>query len=120
MSWVAMTIEVPDLLSSTNRRSSRCARLGSTLPDPVEQLHHLLPVAVLGRSDHPQRERDILVGRHVVEQPEILKHDADPPAHRCQGVRAQRGDIMPEHRDQPTRRPLRDKQQPQERGLAGA
>ena len=32
MSWVAITTEVPDLLSSMNSRSSRCARLGSTLP----------------------------------------------------------------------------------------
>ena len=32
MSWVAMMTEVPDLLSSTNRRSSRRASTGSTLP----------------------------------------------------------------------------------------
>ena len=32
MSWVAITTVVPDLLSSMNSRSSRCARLGSTLP----------------------------------------------------------------------------------------
>src|SRR5262245_21551258 len=49
-------------------------------PDPFQELHHLLAIAVLRMADHAQRQCDVLVGGHVVEQPEILKHDADAAA----------------------------------------
>ena len=128
MSWVAITTEVPDLLSSMNSRSSRCARLGSTLPvgssasrscgraitrardrgtlllatrehrrqrphalaeaDPVQQLDHLVAIASLVAPDHAQRQGDVLVGGHVIEQAEILEHDADAAAQRRQRILA--------------------------------
>ena len=56
----------------------------------------------------------------MVEQAEILKHDADAPPQRRQRVLAQRGDIVAEQRDQPARGPQREEQQPQKRGLTGA
>src|SRR5262249_31699720 len=70
--------------------------------------------------DHPQRQSHVLEGRHVVEQPEILKHDADAPPQRSEVVLAERGGIVAEQRDQPPRGPQRKEQQTQKRGLAGA
>ena len=130
MSWVAITTVVPDLLSSTNSRSRRCARVGIDVagrlvgeqqlrprdhrardrgalllaarqhrrqrahavaePDPVQQLDHLVAIARLVPAHHPERQRDVLVGGHVVEQPEILEHDADAPPQRRERRRSRR------------------------------
>ena len=133
MSWVAMTTEVPDLLSSTNsrprdrralllsaREHRRQRRNAIAEPDPVQQFDHLLAIAVLALADHPQRQSHVIEGRHVVEQPEILKHDADAPPQRSEVVLAERGGIVAEQRNQPPRGPQREKQQTQKRGLAGA
>ncbi len=140
MSWVAITTEVPDLFSSMNSRSRRCARLGSTLPvgssassscgprdhragdrralllaagehrrqrphalaeaHPVEQLDHLVAVALLRPAHDAQRQRDVFVGGHMIEQAEILEHDADAAAQRRDGVLRQGGDVMAELGDQ--------------------
>ena len=47
--------------------------------DPVQKLHHLGAVARFLLAAHAQRKRDVFIGRQMVEQPEILKDDADPP-----------------------------------------
>src|ERR1700752_5173891 len=120
MSWVAMTIEVPDLLSSTNRRNRRCAKLGSTLPvgssarsncgraitaraiaarcfspperiggsasigsprsAPVQKLDDFRAIARFILAKYAQRQRHVLIGRQMIEQPEVLEHDADAAA----------------------------------------
>src|SRR5580692_1573316 len=49
-------------------------------PDPLQQLDHLWPVFGLVLADDAQRQRHVLVGGHVVEQPEILEHQADAAA----------------------------------------
>ena len=56
----------------------------------------------------------------MVEQAEILEHDADAAAQRRHRVLRQRGDVVAELGDQPARRLEREKQQAQQRGLAGA
>ena len=160
ISWVAMTTDVPDLLSSMNSRSRRWPRLGSTLPvgssasrscgraitaraiaarcfsppestggrdahalaetHPLQQFDDLGAVGGLVLAEHAQRQRHILVSGQVVEQPEILKDDADAAAQRRAAVLAQRRGVVVEHGDQAARRLERQEQHAQQRGLAGA
>src|SRR5581483_8353845 len=89
-------------------------------PDPVEQLDDLLAVARLIAAHHAKRQADILVGGHMVEQAEVLKHDADAAAKRGQCVLVQRRHVVAELGDQSTRRLEREEQKPQQRGLTGA
>ena len=56
----------------------------------------------------------------MVEQAEILQHDADPPAQVRDVVLGEQRDVLAEQVDQPAGRPQRQEQQFQERGLAGA
>ncbi len=53
-------------------------------------------------------------------QPEILEHHADPAAKSRQAVTRQHHRILAEQPDHATRRALREVQQLQQRGLAGA
>src|SRR5262249_9950558 len=68
----------------------------------------------------PQREGDVLVRRHVVEQPEVLEHDADATPQRRDRVARQCRNVVTELSDKAARRLERQEQQPQQRGLAGA
>ena len=52
--------------------------------DPFQQLDHVGAIARLLAAAHTQRQRDVLVGRQVVEQAEILEDDADAPAQQRQ------------------------------------
>ena len=74
-------------------------------------------IAVFVAAEHAQRQRHVLVGGHVIEQAEILEHDADAPAQRGERVLAERGDVVAEQRDQAAGRPHRQEQQPQQRDL---
>ena len=56
--------------------------------DPFQQFDHVGAIARFLAAAHPQRQRDVLVGGHVVEQAEILEHHADPAAHQRQFLRA--------------------------------
>ena len=56
----------------------------------------------------------------MVEQAEILQHDADALAQVGELVLAEQRDVVAEQVDQAARRPQRQEQQPQQRGLAGA
>src|SRR4051794_26476892 len=56
----------------------------------------------------------------MVEQPEVLQHDADALAQIRDLVLAKPRDVLAEQVDQAARRPQRQEQQPQQRGLAGA
>src|SRR3954466_29322 len=89
-------------------------------PHPVQELHDLIAIAVLGVPNHPQRQRHVFIGRHVIEQAKILKHDPDAPPQRRQRILAQSRDVMAEQGDQPARRPQREEQETQQRALAGA
>ena len=54
--------------------------------DPFQKLDHVGAVARLVAAEHAQRQRDILEGREMVEQAEILEHDADA-ASQCRQFR---------------------------------
>jgi hypothetical protein len=54
----------------------------------------------------------------VVEQAKILEHDADAPAQRRERILGQGRDVVAEYGDKTARRPQRQKQHAQERGLA--
>jgi hypothetical protein len=97
------------LLSAGQHRRQR--RHAIPKPDPVQQFHDLVAIAVLGMPDHPQRQRHVFVGRHMVEQAKILEHDPDAPPQRCEGILAQRRDVMSEQGDQPAGRPQREEQE---------
>src|SRR5262249_25723820 len=79
-----------------------------------------IAVAFFRLTDHPQGQRDILEGGHMIEQPEVLEYDADATPQCCQRVLAQRRDIVAEESDQPARGPQRKKQETQKRRLASA
>jgi len=55
----------------------------------------------------------------VIEQPEVLKHNADAAAQGRQRVPIERGDVLVEQRDQAARRLEREKQQAKQRGFSG-
>ena len=88
--------------------------------DPAEQFGHLGAVAGLLFAQHTQGQRDILVGGEVIQQAEILEHDADAPAQHRHLVRIEGGDIPPEQGDETARGLQRQEQKAHEGGLAGA
>ena len=88
--------------------------------DPFQEVDHLAAVAGFFAAHDAERQRDVLVGRHVVEQAKILQHDADALAQVRDLILAEQRDVLAEQIDQAARRPQRQKQQPQQRGLAGA
>ena len=55
--------------------------------DPLQKIRHVLAVIVESLADDAQRKRDVLPGRQMVEQAEVLEHDADAaPELRALGV----------------------------------
>ena len=88
--------------------------------DPFQQLGHVAAVACLLAPAHAQRQRDVLVGRHVIEKAEVLEHHADATAHQRQFLRRYTRAVLAEDGDQPARRLQRQEQKPQQGGLAGA
>ena len=79
---------------------------------PFQELGDVLRVIALLAARDPQGKRHILPGRQMIEQPEVLKNDADPASE----VRALRrrilGNIPSEKMDKPARRPERHEQEP--------
>ena len=69
---------------------------------------------------HAQRQRDILIGRQVIEQAKILEDDADAPAQHRQLVARDRRNLAVEGADDAARRLERQEKQAQKRRLAGA
>ena len=47
---------------------------------PLQQVGHVLLVVGHALAGHAQRHGDVLPRRHVVEQAEVLEHDADAAA----------------------------------------
>src|SRR3979411_484361 len=88
--------------------------------DPLQQIDDLLAIARFLAAHDPERQRHVLVSRHVIEQAKVLQHDADPLAQVGDRILAEQRDVMAEQIDQPAGRPQRQEQQPQQRGLAGA
>src|SRR5205823_15052439 len=65
------------LPSFPTRRSSDLLRLGRE-PDLREHAHDARGDRRAPRPRHLEREGHVLLGRAVLEQPEILEHDAQP------------------------------------------
>ena len=89
-------------------------------PDLVERrAHALLDLAAARAGDH-ERQRDVVEDAAVVEQLVVLEHDAEPlPERRNLAARdARRVLVVDEHRA--ARRPLDQRDQAQQRALAGA
>ena len=106
------------LLAAGQNRRQRGHPLAE--PDPLQEFDHLVAVAVLVAAHDAERQPDILVGRHVIEQAEVLKHHADAPPQGREGIFREPRHVMPEQRDQAAGRADRKEEQPQQRGLAGA
>ena len=68
----------------------------------------------------PERQRDIVVGRQMRDQPEFLEDDADPAAEAGQPAARHGDDILVEQADHAAARPQRQIEQLQQRRLAGA
>ena len=56
-------------------------------PSPTQdsKFLHVMGVIAVPLARQPQRQRDIVEGRKMVEQPEILEHHADAAAQRPAG-----------------------------------
>ena len=89
-------------------------------PDPMQQLDHLLAKTVLGAPHHAERQGDVLVSGHVVEQTKVLEHDADPPAAEAgEPVLVEADEVGLLHQHPPRIGPLQPGHDHQERRLAG-
>ena len=88
--------------------------------DPAQQFGDMLAhLTFLGARD-PQGQCDVVQRRQVVEQPEVLEHDADPPPQRRQFRPLQRCHVMAEHGDEAARRAVGKVHEAKQRRLAGA
>src|SRR6185503_6374202 len=106
------------LLTARQDRRQRIHALAEA--DPSQQVDDLASVAGFLPSHHAERQRHVLIGRHVVEQAKILQHDADALAHAGNLILAEQRDVLAEQIDEAARRPDRQEQQAQQRRLAGA
>src|SRR3546814_17092377 len=50
--------------------------------DPGQELRHVAPDVALAHAGDAQGQRHIVHGGEMIDQAEILEHDADAPAHR--------------------------------------
>ena len=71
----------------------------SVRPDPGEHLAHRRFDIALGHAGDAQRQRDIVIGREMRDQPEVLEHHADPAAEAGQALARQRTGILAEQPD---------------------
>ena len=86
------------LLAARQRRRAGAGAVGEA--DPGEHLpDRRFEVLVLDARD-PERQRDIVEGGEVRDQPEILEDDADPPAEAGQAVARHGDDVLAEQADQ--------------------
>src|ERR1019366_4095588 len=88
--------------------------------DPVQKLPHLGAVARFVPAAHAKLKRDILIGRQMVEQPEILKDNADPPSETGDRGFVEGEGVAAKQRDRAARRPQGQQDEPQKRRLASA
>src|SRR5215216_3081425 len=72
-------------------------------PDPVQELGDFVAVALFAPAHHAERQRHVLESGEMIEQAEILEHDADPAAQGGDRILAQAGDVVTEQIHQPTR-----------------
>src|SRR6478609_45178 len=100
------------LLAAGQDRRQRVHALAE--PDPFQEVDDLLAIARFAAAHHAERQRDVLIGRHVVEQAEILEHDANALAQVCDLILAELRDVVTEQIDEAPRRAMREEQQAQQ------
>ena len=96
----------PLLLSAREQGRQHVHALAET--DPAQELHDLGPVTRFRAPLDTQGQRDVLVGGEVIEQPEILEDHAHSAAQTRQLGARDAADLLPEHRDEPSRRAHRE------------
>ncbi len=64
--------------------------------DPLQKICHILPVVGNALADDAQGKGDVLPRRQVVEQAEVLEHDADAPAQLRALGRGDAADVLVE------------------------
>ena len=72
--------------------------------DPFEQFRHIFADRRFASPRDAQRQRDIIQRAQMLDQPEILKHDADTPAQRRDAVPADAGRVLAEQGQPAARR----------------
>src|SRR4029079_1473391 len=87
---------------------------------PFEELDDLGPVSSFRMSNHAQRQCDVLVRGHMIEQAKILEYDSNAAAQGRKRVLAQRSNVMAKDCGQSARWPEREKEEPQKGCLASA
>ena len=106
------------LLSARERRGTRLQVIGEA--DPGQELGHVLGDLRLRDAGDAERQRHVVEGREMLDQPEILEDDADPPPER-RHLSPRRGrDLAAEERDQAARGTLGEIDQLQQARFAGA
>ena len=109
-----------DALLLARRQRDRRMRLAAAQADLIERrAHAFLDLAAARARDH-ERQRDVVEHAAVVEQLVVLEHDAEPLAKRRNLAPrdARRVLVVDEHGA--ARRPLDERDQAQQRALAGA
>src|ERR671923_2821318 len=89
-------------------------------PHPLQQVSDVLLVVRNAPANHAQRKRNVLPSRQVVEQTEILEHDADAPPELGPARRGNAASVTAEELHLPARRRERQEEKTQERALASA
>src|SRR4029079_17371845 len=87
--------------------------------DPLQKIRHVLSVVVETLADDAQRQLYVLPSRQVIEQPEVLEHDADAPAQlRALGCRDS-ADVLVEEENVSAGGMPGHEEESQERSLTG-
>jgi len=89
-------------------------------PYPSEELRYVLVDLRLAGAGDPKWQCDVFRSRQMVDQPKILKDDADAPPQRRQNAPGRRRDVVAEKRYQSARRALGKIHQAQQRRFARA
>ncbi len=71
--------------------------------NPLQKVRHVLTIILDALADDPERQRHVLPRREMLEQPEILEHDADAPPERRTLGRIDAAHVLAEKLDLPTR-----------------
>ena len=108
----------PLLLPARQGRRTGARPVGQS--DPGQHLaNRSLDLFFAGAGD-PQRKRDIVEGRQVADQAEVLEHHADSAAEGRQSVALRPAQLRAEQVDPPSGRALCEVEKPEQRGLARA
>ncbi len=92
----------------------------SPSPTQRKQFDDFGPIGEFVPALHAQRQRDVLIGRQMVEQAKILEDDADAAAQIGDRILAEARGVAVEQADEAARRLQRQQDETQQGRLAGA